>query len=509
MSPVVEGRGQNLRSNGRDRPDDPGQWTTITETARARVGSVLQEKWRLVGLRSVGGMAAVYEATHVNGSRAAVKLLHPQFSADDDIRKRFLHDGYVANLIEHSGAVPVLDKEDAPDGAAFLVMDLLEGETLQARLDRRGRLPEAEALAIAYHVLDVLAAAHARGIVHRDINLSNVFITLAGEIKVLDFGIARLANKAMLGSPAFMAPEQALGGSDEVDHQTDLWAVGATLFRILTGRNVHEAVTLGEPRSSVATRPAPSLKTVLPQSTAPVTALVDRALAFTKAERWLDARDMQEAILPLLTGGGQRLPAVQPPSPLEAARALAPVGPRPRPFWPATLARIGRSLRRHLLWWPRWALLVGAIAAVVFVSWLILRRPQTSVVVPGQAAGVDLDRAPAPRRRVTVVPVSPSATEPAVRPQPPTQLAPGPPPPRPARSIETRRSRARSQYPGGGGGPARPPALTGPSRDYSSGGNAGGRAATGAVFPMFPFPFPFPFPDPCPVFRTGAHAMGD
>src|SRR5687768_6975555 len=110
--------------------------------ARARVGRVLKDKWHLDKLLGLGGMAAVYEATHRNRSRVAVKMLHPSLSLDREVRQRFLREGYVANSVEHDGVVRVLDDDVDEDGTAFLVLDLLEGETLDARWARAGgRLP--------------------------------------------------------------------------------------------------------------------------------------------------------------------------------------------------------------------------------------------------------------------------------------------------------------------------------------------------------------------------------
>src|SRR5262249_12850382 len=151
------------------------------------------DKWRLDRLLGVGGMAAVYEATHRNKKRVAVKLLHAEFSQNADLRTRFLREGYAANVIEHPGAVSVLDDDVTDAGAAFLVMELLEGETLDQRWERMaGRLPAAEVFGFADQLLDVLAVAHTKGIVHRDIKPENLFVTREGTLKVLDFGIARV-----------------------------------------------------------------------------------------------------------------------------------------------------------------------------------------------------------------------------------------------------------------------------------------------------------------------------
>jgi serine/threonine-protein kinase len=275
--------------------------------ARARLGMVLQEKWKLDSVLGVGGMAAVYAATHRNGKRVAVKMLHAELGHDEELKKRFLQEGYAANTIQHEGAVSVLDDDTAPDGSAFIVMELLEGETIEQRWERSGRvLPLPEVLAIADQLLDVLATAHAKNVVHRDIKPENLFLTKGGVLKVLDFGIARVheAQQAratstragmVMGTPAFMAPEQARGRWDEVDGRTDLWAVGATMFTLLSGRFVHQGTSGNEQLILSATTHAPPL-TSLANVPGPVAAIVDRALAFEKERRWPDAATMQEAV---------------------------------------------------------------------------------------------------------------------------------------------------------------------------------------------------------------------
>src|SRR5262245_29411079 len=131
----------------------------------ARVGATLCDKWKLDGLIDVGGMAAVYSAVHRNGNRVAIKMLHPDAALVPGVRERFLKEGYVANHVGHAGAVRVLDDDVADDGAVFLVMELLEGETLQTRIERSGgRLAADDVLCIIDRVLNVLCAAHAQDI---------------------------------------------------------------------------------------------------------------------------------------------------------------------------------------------------------------------------------------------------------------------------------------------------------------------------------------------------------
>src|SRR5581483_10587747 len=161
--------------------------------AQGRVGRVLRDKWHLDRLLGAGGMACVYAATHRNGTRAAVKLLHPELSLNDDIKQRFLREGYLANSVDHPGIVRVFDDDVDTDGSVYLVMDLLSGETLENKWRKAGKQMQLdEALRVGISVLDVLAAAHAKGIVHRDIKPENIFLTTNGGLRVLDFGIARV-----------------------------------------------------------------------------------------------------------------------------------------------------------------------------------------------------------------------------------------------------------------------------------------------------------------------------
>jgi serine/threonine-protein kinase len=278
----------------------------VEQRARARVGTTLNGKYRLDRLLGVGGMASVYAATHRNNKRLAVKVLHTELSIIPDLRLRFMREGYVANTVDHPGAVAVLDDDVTDDGAAFLVMELLLGATLAEASERRGgTIPLRAVLAAADQVLDVLAAADARHIVHRDIKPANLFLTTTGQVKVLDFGVARMRDAQgqhtthsgmALGTPAFMAPEQALGRSEDISGRTDVWALGATMFALVTGRSVHQASSGQQQIVYAATRSAESLAAVDPTTPAEVAAIVDRALAFHPHARWESAGAMRDAL---------------------------------------------------------------------------------------------------------------------------------------------------------------------------------------------------------------------
>jgi len=278
------------------------------ERAAARVGTLLKGKYRVDRVLGAGGMAVVYAVTHRNQKQLAVKMLHAELSCRADLHARFLREGYVANSVKHPGSVAVLDDDTTDDGAAFLVMELLEGDSIEALWEEKGKtLPVRAVLALAHQLLDVLAAAHAHGIVHRDIKPANLFLTYEGKLKVLDFGVARLREPSgdstdpthtgmLLGTPAFMAPEQAMAKSSEVDAQSDLWAVGATLFTLISGELVHLGDNAQQLMVRAATAVARSLAEVAPAVPQPVVALVDRALAFEKADRWPDALTMRDAV---------------------------------------------------------------------------------------------------------------------------------------------------------------------------------------------------------------------
>jgi serine/threonine protein kinase/tetratricopeptide (TPR) repeat protein len=290
------------------------------QRARARLGSVLKGKYRLDAILGIGGMATVYRATHRNRARFAVKMLHPDVSMRAEVRTRFLREGYAANSVEHPGVVRVVD-DDVEDGSAFLVMDLLEGldaEKLAEHYEKRIS-PEAAAC-IVHELLDVLESAHRAGIVHRDIKPANVFLCADGSLKVLDFGIARVldataagplatATAGPMGTPAFMAPEQALSRSDEIGSWTDVWAAGATLFTLASGRTVHEARTTAEMLVLAATQPAEPLERVAPGVPSGLAAVVDRALRFDRGERWASAAEMHAALGAVMREQGWGPPA--------------------------------------------------------------------------------------------------------------------------------------------------------------------------------------------------------
>jgi eukaryotic-like serine/threonine-protein kinase len=279
----------------------------LDDQVKISEGTILDGKWSVEGILGAGGMGTVYRARHVrNGREAAIKILHPAVSGDPAARERFLQEGYAANQVGHPGTVQVLDDGVAREGA-YLVMELLDGIAVDKLAEAHDEVvPLPLTLAIIDAALEVLAAAHAKGIVHRDFKPENLFLTYDRRLKMLDFGLARLretnagarltATGVPMGTPAFMPPEQALAHWDRVDARADVFAVGASLWTLLTGRLVHDARTAPELLVMASTRQAPSLRTVDASVPPAIVAVVDRALAFDPARRFANAADMRRAL---------------------------------------------------------------------------------------------------------------------------------------------------------------------------------------------------------------------
>ena len=342
--------------------------------AEARIGAVLNDKWTLERLIGLGGMAAVYAGRHRNGARGAVKLLHPELAMIPEVRERFLREGYAANKVDHPGAVRVLDDDviigGPDDGSAYLIMELLEGRNLEDRIHDGGPCTVEEALAIADDVLDVLAAAHAQGVIHRDLKPENLLLTTGdgpfgfSHVKVLDFGLARLAHGEVvtragmaLGTPSYMAPEQAEGRSEAIDGRSDVFAIGAIMFRLLTGRRVHEGANVVEVVTKMARLPAPKIGVVRTDIAAPFATIVDRALEFKPRDRYPSAGAMRNDVRAAREGRPLNSIGSEP-----TEIALAAEAPKPALRSQATVAKPKLGVILSVLW----VLLVAAAGAAVF-----------------------------------------------------------------------------------------------------------------------------------------------
>ncbi len=271
-----------------------------------RVGTVVDGRWRIDSLLGRGSTAAVYAATHRNGHRATLKILHPPLCAEPATIERFLREAGIANAIKHRAIVPIGDDGTTEDGCAYLVLELLDGETLEEIKERDGgRIPLQDLAPMADELMSAITAVHAAGIIHRDLKPGNVFITTDKQLKLLDFGTARIFDRAgdskltmqglVLGTPSFMSPEQAKGIREEVDAQSDVWALGAMLFTLLSGELVHEGKDDHQRLFNAALKPARSLASVAFSVDERVVTVIDRALMVAKHDRWPDVQSMRSA----------------------------------------------------------------------------------------------------------------------------------------------------------------------------------------------------------------------
>ncbi len=273
-------------------------------------GAQLCGKWRIDRVMRVGTTAITYAATHRNGAPVALKVLHRRLAQDPDLGERFRREAYAANTVPHPGIVKIVDDDTTEDGSPVLVMDFVEGEPLEElRRAWGGRLPLDVAVDFCVQLLEIVAVAHDHGIVHRDLQPESVIVAPGGRVKLFDFGIAKVRTSNMteedltgtgviLGAPPFMAPEQALGRRELVDAQTDIYSVGATLYVLLSGQGLHDAPTPLAQIIAASSTPARSLRSVVNADLVPdaVVKVVDRALAFRKSDRWLDARTFASAL---------------------------------------------------------------------------------------------------------------------------------------------------------------------------------------------------------------------
>jgi serine/threonine protein kinase len=279
------------------------------------VGQVLGS-YRITEELSSGGVGTVYRAHHeLLGRPAAVKILRASAAPHDAIG-RFFTEARAASAIRHPGIVEVLDFGYAEDGVAFLVMELLEGETLVDRATRLGgRLPREEVVAIAQRLLGVLVAAHAAGVVHRDIKPENVFLTqrvgFAPIAKLLDFGVSKILPAAqgtrdsdldltragmVMGTPFYMSPEQARGDRD-LDARVDIYGCGVLLYEALTGKKPFEAKSYNVLLWQIMTKSPKPVQQIRPEIPESVARVIEKAMSRAREDRYVSAASFISALV--------------------------------------------------------------------------------------------------------------------------------------------------------------------------------------------------------------------
>jgi serine/threonine protein kinase len=269
----------------------------------------IAERYALQTRLGEGGMGEVYAAIDTRtGARIALKLVRRDGASSLRV-ERLLREAQAAARIPHPGIVRILDVgEDPIADVAFIAQELVRGETLRARMDRGGRLPERLAVAIATCLAEVLAASHDAGVVHRDLKPENVILEDVDGVprpRLIDFGVARFLARddvakltstgASLGTPAYMSPEQARG-EDGVDEQTDIWALGVVLYEMLTGWAPFSRASAHATLAAVLLDAVPPVGARAPEVSARVALVVHRALHRNRVERWGTMREFSAAL---------------------------------------------------------------------------------------------------------------------------------------------------------------------------------------------------------------------
>jgi serine/threonine-protein kinase len=426
------------------------------------------KKYRVSTRIGRGGMGIVYRALDLTLHRdVAIKVLNPDLH-DKEVARRFRAEAVTVARLNHPGIARIYEFFEH-EGQWMMVMEYLRGETLERLVERLGPLPAARAADLTLQVLSALAHAHAQDVVHRDLKPANLMLTEAGAVKTMDFGIARVAGAEkltsaglMMGTPAYMAPEQVTGGT--IDGRTDLFSLGLVLFYLLTARLPFAGETpMDMARSRVDDEPTPihMVRTGLPDW---VQAVLDRALARDPADRFQTADEFHQALLhgmdgreadseqrtalaigPILspsptgsgrsTGGARRdsasLPhpsgsvgppsgSVGPPSG-SGGPPSAPV-PHPSASVPASVASTAVSSRSS-----KAALVIAAVIVIVTIggawAWVTWQRSSLPPPAPGGSVAADATKTPAPATETATSPASAPGTA-----TPPAASSPSPSP---------------------------------------------------------------------------------
>jgi len=382
-------------------------------------GTMLEGKYRVERLLGAGGMGSVWIAEHTTLHRpVAVKVLDSSATTRDATAvQRFLREAQTAARLRSDHIVDVLDMGKFDDGTPFLVMELLEGEALSARIRRVTRLPQGEAALLVDQLLAGLAAAHAAGVIHRDIKPDNCFIIQKNgrdHLKLLDFGISKVAPTSpeapemrmtrtgvVMGTPYYMAPEQARGAK-EIDHRCDLYAAGSILYECVTGRVPFDAESVNELLFKIVLEPLVPPRALVPELDETFEAVILRGMGREANARYQTAEEFRAALTPFIgrISTGTVVVVSQPPpgmrqTPVGGNDQTAPVDSdavraiglaKPSTQTPSGLQGLSATGPLHLSEAPParrrapWAAVGGiaAIGAIGALAWGLSRGPSTA-----------------------------------------------------------------------------------------------------------------------------------
>jgi serine/threonine-protein kinase len=397
-------------------------------------GSVLAGKYRLISLLGRGGMGSVWRAQHLDlDAPVAVKLIDPAIATSGEGLARFHREAQAAATLRSPHVVQILDRGvDGVTGQPFIVMELMEGESLASRLARQGRLTPELTARIVSHIARALGRAHEAGIVHRDLKPDNVFLIHNEDediAKVLDFGIAKsdrhrldqdsqTRTGAVMGTPYYMSPEQ-ISGSKGVDLRTDLWALGVIACECLTGRRPFDAETIGGLALKICAEPLPRPTTLAPVPPA-FDAWFERAASREPSARFQSAREASDELRRALgvaapAGAGEAAPNAAPGEQRQAFTTGAVVRTVPGPE-PVAIPK--RSVVPWLFVAGLGLAGLGAGALWFFRSGAENDSPEPAGTASAAIPAGQPERAEAKPLEVAPTPVTAPAPAPAVRSEP-------------------------------------------------------------------------------------------
>ena len=288
-------------------------------------------RYEITGKLGEGAMGVVYSAKdNALGRVVALKMVSAELSSDDELQKRFRREAEAIGRLNHPSVVTVYDLGQA-EGQLYMAMELLEGEDLRKLIDGRAEITLADRVRVLVQIAEGLGYAHSRGVVHRDVKPANILVTAAGKVKLLDFGLARVASGAtitrrgvILGTPDYMAPEQAMG--KEVDHRTDIFSAGSVFYEFLTFQKPFRGKTLHAVLYQILQEQPDPILSVNPELPMRLAAIVDRMMRKEPDERWPSmgdvARELSGVYVALRRSRGlSALPPSAPPT--DEARAKA------------------------------------------------------------------------------------------------------------------------------------------------------------------------------------------
>ncbi len=427
--------------------------------------SLIAGKYHLVHLIGRGGMGSVWEARHASlGTRFAIKFIEAEYADSQEARSRFDKEARAAATIQSKHAIQIYDHGVTEDGKPYIVMELLQGEPLDKRIERLGRLSLIDTARIVQQVSRGLARAHERGIVHRDLKPENIFLVRTPDeddeiAKVLDFGIAKVQNSphnpgvssstktgAVLGTPFYMSPEQARGLRN-VDHRTDVWSLGVIAFKCVSGVLPFDGESVGDLLVKICTSPIPVPSQVVAGVPSSFDAWFMRALERDPERRFSSVQELAEGLAFAAGISSRGVPSgagsAQPSSPTFVT------GPTPTPYTPR--APQGAAMTGSPFTAPaeapasssRWKVVLGMTLAGVVIAGAAIgvtvglrQRQVVEATGLAQAAPPPLSAEPAPPTPPTasaVMPAAPPAVETA-QPEPSPVAAKKEPAPKPTRS---------------------------------------------------------------------------